>query len=121
MAETIKVPEKKKPGRPFGATTQIAKLQRIANRLEQMARTQGMNIIQDSLNGKDVDKETLSTAKWVVTSAKEFHKACLHEKELKNAPKEEFDDDLEGKTSNVTVEEVETEGAVVFQLHMAKE
>lgn len=111
-------PEKKKPGRPFGSATQIAKLQRIANRLEQMARTQGMNIIQDSLNGKDVDKETLSTAKWVVTSAKEFHKACLQEKELKNSPKGEFDNEFETKT---VVEETETESAVVFQLHMAKE
>ena len=103
--------KEKKIGRPFGATTKIAKLQRLANRLEQMARTQGMDIIQDSLNGKDVDKETLATAKWVVTASKEFHKACLQEKEAKNSVKD---------GASVEVEEIETEGATVFQLHMSK-
>ena len=107
--------KEKKRGRPFGATTQIAKLQRIANRLEQMARTQCMNIIQDSLDGKAVDKEVLSTAKWVVASSKEFHKACLQEKEAKNSK----GSDLPG-TPEIEIEEYETEGATVFQLHMSK-
>ena len=73
--------EQNKGGRPFGSKTKISKLQRIANRLEQMARTQAMTIIQESLDGKSVDKEKLSTAKWTVTTAKEFHKAVLSEKE----------------------------------------
>ena len=58
--------EKNLGGRPVGSMTKISKLQRIANRLEQMARTQSMNIIQQSLNGAEVDKAVLDTAKWVV-------------------------------------------------------
>ena len=93
--------EPKKGGRPFGSTTKISKLQRISTRLEQMARTQAMNIIQDSLDGKNVEKTTLDTAKWTVTSAKQFHQAVLAEKEMlakkdaakDDAPEVEDEDD----------------------------
>lgn len=105
--------EQKQRGRPFGATTKQAKLQRIANRLEQMARTQSMQIIQDSLDGKDVDKEKLSTAKWTVTTAKEFHKACLQEKEMKNAAKED-------ETPSVEVGDEDEQGGVTFSLVVNK-
>lgn len=105
--------EKRGKGRPVGTVgTKISKLKRIANRLEQMARIQSMNIVQDSLDGKPVDKEKLATAKWVVTSAKEFHKACLQEEESKRA---EIDD---ARSELQDVDEDEETGKVSFSLVM---
>lgn len=95
-------------GRPVGSKTKISKLQRIANRLEQMARTQAMTIIQESLDGKPVDKDKLSTAKWTVTTAKEFHKAVLQEKEGKE------------DSSIVDIDEKPQDGASVFSLTLVK-
>lgn len=95
-------------GRPVGSKTKISKLQRIANRLEQMARTQAMTIIQESLDGHPVDKDKLSTAKWTVTTAKEFHKAVLQEKEGKDSD------------SVVDIDEVQTEGATTFSLTLVQ-
>lgn len=90
----LKQEEKRGKGRPTGTVgTKISKLKRIANRLEQMARTQGIETIQDSLDGKVVDKDKLATAKWVVTTAKEFHKTVLQEEQEK---KQEIDDARSG-------------------------
>lgn len=76
--------EKRGKGRPVGTVgTKISKLKRIANKLEAMARTQSLDIIQDSLDGKVVDKEKLATAKWTVAVAKDYHNACLKEEEGK--------------------------------------
>ena len=108
------VEEPKKGGRPFGSTTKISKLQRISTRLEQMARTQAMNIIQDSLDGKNVEKTTLDTAKWTVTSAKQFHQAVLAEKEML-AKKDAAKDDA----SEVEDEDDSSSGAK-FSLHIVE-
>jgi hypothetical protein len=92
MAQAQQKDNKKPRGRPVGTKgTKISKLRRIANRLEQMARTQGMEIIQQSLDGKDVDKEKLATAKWTVTTAAAIHKSCLQEEMDRAAAKGEDD------------------------------
>ena len=104
--------EKRGKGRPVGTVgTKISKLKRIANRLEQMARIQSMTIIQESLDGVPVDKEKLATAKWTVTSAKEFHKAVLQEEESKRV---EIDD----ARSEIQDIEEDQEGKVSFSLVM---
>lgn len=109
----LKQEEKRGKGRPVGTVgTKISKLKRIANRLEQMARIQSMTIIQESLDGKPVDKEKLGTAKWVVTSAKEFHKAVLQEEESK---RESIDD---ARSEIQDVDEDEETGKVSFSLVM---
>ena len=104
--------EKRGKGRPVGTVgTKISKLKRIANRLEQMARIQSMTIIQESLDGKPVDKEKLGTAKWVVTTAKEFHKAVLQEEESKR-------ESVEDARSEIQDIEEDQEGKVSFSLVM---
>lgn len=116
-AELEKEETQGKRGRPFGSTTKISKLSRISTRLEQMARTQAMTIIQKSLDNKpDVDKEQLSTAKWVVTTSKQFHQAILAEKESWKAKEE-------GKTPTIEIEEDEEDGNKIakFSLVMTKE
>ena len=111
----MSMPEKKPRGRPVGTVgTKISKLRRVANRLEQMARTQAMNIIQDSLDGKNVEKTTLDTAKWTVTSAKQFHQAVLAEKEML-AKKDAAKDDA----SEVEDEDDSSSGAK-FSLHIVE-
>lgn len=81
----VAVPEEQqnKGGRPVGSTTKISKLQRTANRLEQMARMDALPLIQKSLDGKAVEKDQLATAKWTITAAKDFHNAVLSEKRAK--------------------------------------
>lgn len=107
--------EKRPRGRPFGSVgTKASKLRKVAARLKQLAETTAMELVQDSLDGKPVDKEQLSTAKWTITSAKEFHKVVQAEEEGK---KSEIDD---ARAEASIVEEEETEKAVVFQLHMPK-
>ena len=104
-------------GRPFGSTTKISKLSRISTRLEQMARTQAMGIIQRSLDNKpDVDKEQLTTAKWVVTTSKQFHQAILAEKESWKAKED-------SKAPTIEMEEDEDDGNKIakFSLVMTKE
>ena len=114
----MSMPEKKPRGRPVGTVgTKISKLRRVANRLEQMARTQAMNLIQKSLDGEAVEKAQLDTAKWTVTTAKAFHQACLAEEESRR----QVIDEAREEASIVEEEDKET-GAAVFHLKMiAKE
>lgn len=81
----VAIPEEQqnKGGRPVGSTSKISKLQRTANKLEQMARLDALPLIQKSLDGKSVEKDQLATAKWTVTAAKDFHNAVLSEKRAK--------------------------------------
>lgn len=111
----MSMPEKKPRGRPVGTVgTKISKLRRVANRLEQMARTQAMNLIQQSLDGEAVEKAQLDTAKWVVTCSKEFHKACLQEEEGRR----QRINDARDEASVITEEEDKETGAAVFHLKM---
>lgn len=110
----MSMPEKKPRGRPVGTVgTKISKLRRVANRLEQMARTQAMNLIQKSLDGEAVEKAQLDTAKWVVTCSKEFHKACLQEEEGRRQRVEEAREE-----ASIVEEEDKETGAAVFHLKM---
>lgn len=112
--------EKRGKGRPVGTVgTKISKLKRIANKLEAMARTQSLDIIQDSLDGKLVDKEKLATAKWTVSVAKDYHNACLKEEEGKRELIEEarggdIPEDLP------SVEEDDIDGPKKFTLKMVE-
>ena len=104
--------EKKQRGRPFGSVgTKASKLRKIANKLKFLAETTAMEIVQNSLDGKMVDKEQLATAKWTVTSAKEFHKAVLQEEESKR----ESVDDARSEIQDI---EEDQEGKVSFSLVM---
>ena len=107
--------EKRQRGRPFGSVgTKTSKLRKLASKLKFLAETTAMEIIQNSLDGKDVDKERLATAKFTINSAKQFHQAVVAEEENKKA---EIDEARE--EASIEVEE-ESNGRAVFKLHMPR-
>lgn len=81
-------------GRPEGTGRKISKMKRLSNRIEEMARTKALGIIQKSLDGEEVDKDQLSTAKWTVTTAQQLHKAVLQEEEMLRGGKPEAEEEL---------------------------
>ena len=114
MTLPLEKEQKNLGGRPVGSMTKISKLQRIANRLEQMARTQSMNIIQQSLDGVNVDKAVLDTAKWVVGATKQYHQAVQLDKE--NMRKRDEDK----KNGDELEEEDDIDTGAKFSLHIIK-
>jgi hypothetical protein len=107
--------EKRQRGRPFGSVgTKASKLRKIANKLKLLAETTAMEIVQNSLDGKTVDKEQLATAKFTITTAKQFHQAVVAEEENKKA---EIDEARE--EASIEMEE-EGNGRAVFKLHMPR-
>lgn len=103
--------EKNKGGRPIGSSTKISKLQRISTKLNEMARDDAIPLLQKSLDGdKNVDKEQLASAKFVITAAKQYHQAILAEKE--NFVKKDSDD------KDDTPEVEETSGGAILSLKL---
>lgn len=74
---------KRRAGRPFGAVgRRKSKLRETVKRLHEM-NADAVQIVQDSLDGKDVDPAKLATAKWVITTTVAVNKAAVEdEKEL---------------------------------------
>ena len=106
--------EKRQRGRPFGSVgTKASKLRKLATKLKVLAETTALEIVEKSLDGRPVDKEQLATAKFTITTAKQFHQAVVSEEENKKAETEE----QEG--SSVEVEE-QSDGRAVFKLHMPR-
>lgn len=102
-----------KGGRPKGSTTKISKMQRIANRLEEMARIDALPLIQKSLSGEVVDKDSLTTAKWTVTASKDFHNTVLAEKKAR------AEKDAEGQPV-VEIDEDDENAPAVFSLKIVE-
>lgn len=102
-----------KGGRPKGSTTKISKMQRIANRLEEMARVDALPLIQKSLDGEVVDKDRLTTAKWTVSSSKDFHNTVLAEKKAR------AEKDADGQPV-VEVDEDDENAPAVFSLKIVE-
>ena len=106
--------EKRQRGRPFGSVgTKASKLRKLATKLKILAETTALEIVEKSLDGKSVDKEQLATAKFTITTAKQFHQAVVAEEENKkaeNTPSEE---------TEIEVEE-QSDGRAVFKLHMPR-
>jgi Family of unknown function (DUF5681) len=73
-------------GRPKGAATRkVSSLRGIFNKLKKMD-TEAIDTIQKSLTeGSVVDKDKVQTAKWVITTITQLHKACLSEEEGKSS------------------------------------
>lgn len=106
--------EKRQRGRPQGSLgSKTSKLRKLASKLKFLAETTAMEIVQNSLDGKVVDKEQLATAKFTITTAKQFHQAVVAEEENK---KTEIDESR-GEAS-IEMEEEEN-GRAVFKLHMS--
>lgn len=106
--------EKRQRGRPYGSLGgKTSKLRKLASKLKLLAETTAMEIVQDSLDGKDVDKERLATAKFTINSAKQFHQAVVAEEENKKA------ENTSSEEAEVEVEE-QSDGRAVFKLHMPR-
>lgn len=78
-----------KGGRPVGSSTKISKLQRISTKLNKMANEDAIPLLEKSLAGEPIDKERLASAKFVVTTAKQYHQAILAEKDALEGGKNE--------------------------------
>lgn len=77
--------EKNKGGRPFGSVgRRKSKLRETAKRLHEM-NAEAIQIIQDSLDGKEVKDEVLSTAKWVITTTVQVNKAAVDDEKTLNS------------------------------------
>ena len=107
-----KEPEVNKGGRPVGSSTKISKLQRISTKLNKMANEDAIPLLEKSLAGENIDKERLASAKFVVTTAKQYHQAIL-------AEKENFDKDNGGKDETPADEDSENAPAR-FSLQIVK-
>ena len=106
--------EKRQRGRPFGSVgTKASKLRKLASKLKILAETTALEIVERSLDGRPVDKEQLATAKFTITTAKQFHQAVVAEEENKK------DENTVSPETEIEVEE-ESGGRAVFKLHMPR-
>ena len=87
--------EVNKGGRPVGSSTKISKLQRISTKLNNMANNEAIPMLEKSLAGQDVDKDSLATAKFVINAAKQYHQAIVAERDSLNKDKEKDKEDDE--------------------------
>ena len=78
-----------------------------------LAETTALEIVEKSLDGRPVDKEQLATAKFTITTAKQFHQAVVAEEENKKAENASSED------TEIEVEE-QSDGRAVFKLHMPR-
>lgn len=111
----IKKGETRNPnGRPKGSGLGArSKLRGILSKFEEMCKTQAPQIIQDSLNGENVDKEKLATAKWVVGMFKGLHAAAIQEEQMKLNAKNANKEDVV-----IDDEDDDTPRAAQFSLHI---
>ena len=90
-------------GRPRGSGTPVTRLRKTLTKLNDMEDSALRNI-QDSVEGKEVDKEVLATSKWVVTTAVAIARAAAQE-ENNRFQKKVYEDEkrerAEGTTGNV--------------------
>lgn len=78
-------------GRPKGSGRKISQVKVVFNQLKKLS-TKAISNIEDSVNGKDVDKEVLASSKWVVNTLSTYNKAVLAEEEgLKSTGEDKSD------------------------------
>lgn len=106
--------EKRSRGRPQGSLGgKTSKLRKLATKLKVLAETTALEIVEKSLDGRLVDKEQLATAKFTITTAKQFHQAVVAEEENKKA------ENSSSEETEIEVEE-QSDGRAVFKLHMPR-
>jgi len=77
-------------GRPPGSgnKSKASSLRKTLKKLKSFEEKAIQNI-EDSVNGKEVDKEQLASSKWLVTSVVTVQKACLAEEQFKESLNDE--------------------------------
>ncbi|MNK14304.1 hypothetical protein D3C87_324040 [compost metagenome] len=104
MTDTTK--EKGKAGRPLGSTRKTSQLKPVFNQLKKMS-PEALANIQKSVSGAVVDKDVLSSSKWVVNTLTTVHKAVISEEEgLKIKDDETTPDEVVEKPSNFSLSRI---------------
>ena len=101
MSTKAKKEEDVKPkgpgGRPKGARNKIRSPLRKTQREIEKFETKALDNIRKSVNGEEVDKEVLTTSKWVVNTKITISRAATAEEQLEHGIRqaEEAEDEVE--------------------------
>lgn len=91
-------------GRPKGTSKPISALRKTLTRLRAMEE-KAMQNINDSINGKEVDKEALTNSRWLITTMVTVNRAATADEQLtfnvKTYNEEKEEAKKEGTTGNV--------------------
>lgn len=97
-------------GRPKGTGRPVSSLRKTLTKLKTL-ENKSLENIEKSVNGEEVDKEVLSSSKWVVQQVVSVQKACVSEELAVHGIRS----DLAG--DNESEEKEDEEPKVRFQLH----
>lgn len=97
-------------GRPKGTGRPVSSLRKTLTKLKTL-ENKSLENIEKSVNGEEVDKEVLSSSKWVVQQVVSVQKACVSEELAVHGIRS----DLAG--DNEPEEKEDEEPKVRFQLH----
>lgn len=88
-------------GRPKGTGRPVSRLRTLVKKLQAM-EAKALKNIEDSVDGKEVDKQTLDTSKWVITTAVNVNRAATQEEQFKHELKKDAEDYEEEAKANGT-------------------
>lgn len=101
-----------KGGRPAGAKNKIRSPLRKTQREIEKFETKALDNIRRSVEGEEVDKEVLTTSKWVINTKITISRAATAEEQLEHGIRQAEEEDYEAQ-----VEEDE-QPKVKFSLHV---
>ena len=96
-------------GRPKGTGRPVSSLRKTLKKLRTL-EDKSLENIENSVNGKEVDKEVLSSSKWVVQQVVSVQKACVDEELAVHGIRSDNAEDVQ--------EEKEEEPVTRFSLQM---
>ena len=96
-AKTKQEEVKRSPGRPPGSRNKIRSPLRKTQREIEKFETKALDNIRRSVNGEEVDKEVLTTSKWVVNTKITISRAATAEEQLEHGIRqaEEAEEEVE--------------------------
>ena len=101
-----------KGGRPPGAKNKIRSPLRKTQREIEKFEVQALKNIERSVNGEEVDKEVLTTSKWVINTKITISRAATAEEQLEHGIRQTAEPDTEVQ------EEEDEQPKVKFSLHV---
>lgn len=105
--------EKNLGGRPFGSKgIKKSKLRKVETKLL-LLKDKALENVEKSVNGEDVDKEVLTSSKWVVSTLVTVTRSCIQEEKDYADLKSGLNDGIENPA-----EDEEQEDRPRFSLHV---
>lgn len=90
-------------GRPRGTGRAVSRLRKTITALEELADTSVENI-KKSVEGEEVDKTTLDTSKWVITTIPSLSRAATAEEQLReNVKARQEENDIRVKEAEAEI------------------